>query len=83
MNKQQIIAAFEQAEKDWSEGRNEERYLCCYFEFKLDISRDYVDKDLQPLWRKYITRRGFVQFDTHEERLHAIRQVLNDLKNEQ
>ena len=81
MTKQEIIAAFEQAEKDWS--NNDLRYLCCYFEINLDISHDDVTKYLHPLWRKYITRRGFVQFDNREERLHAIRQVLNDLKNEQ
>jgi hypothetical protein len=81
MTKQEIIAAFEQAEKDWSEGRNKYSCLCWYFGYYYSI--DDVYEHLQPLWLKHRTHKGMFHFNTREERLHAIRQVLNDLKNEQ
>jgi membrane-bound lytic murein transglycosylase MltF len=81
MTKQEIIAAFEQAEKDWSKRKNQ--YDCLCWEFRDFYSCDDVYGYLLPLWKKYRTKEGAFHFNNREERLHAIRQVLNDLKNEQ
>jgi hypothetical protein len=90
MTKQEIIAAFEQAEKDWSrpqrwwqKDRFIDRGLCRYFANKQYIYGRNTWDFLEPLWFRYRTKKGLFHFNNREERLHAIRQVLNDLKNEQ
>jgi hypothetical protein len=89
MTKQEIIAAFEQAEKDW---RRPQRWwqkdrcidygLCHYFGAGKKMCSYEVYKYLEPLWEKYRTTDGMYHFNNRKERLHAIRQILNDLKNE-
>jgi hypothetical protein len=89
MTKQKIIAAFEQAEKDWiekvkkgctPEGEITYNGLCNYFYLEQNLSATDAYKYLPSLWEKYRTREGDFHFNNREERLYAIRQVLNDIK---
>jgi hypothetical protein len=85
MKQQQIIAAFEQAEYEFSKNYDW-TFLCNYFNIKLNISNIDIKIHLSPLWQKYRTvkdSRFSYHFKNRAERLYAIRQVLNDLKNEQ
>ena len=96
MTKQEILAAFEQAEKDWSlpiETAFEiETHLglCWYFVAELDLYEDDIREFLMPLWLKYQTRMGSAyNFNGYgddkqgrAERLEAIKKVIIDLKNE-
>ena len=96
MTKQEILAAFEQAEKDWSlpiETAFEKKThigLCWYFEGQLRLNRYDVREYLKPLWLKYQTLMGPVyDFNGYgddkrgrAERLKAIRKVIIDLKKE-
>ena len=88
MTKKEIIAAFEQAEKDW---RRPQRWwqmergirdgLCHYFASRFNLSNFDVALNLKPLWIKYRTiEDSNFHFNNREERLEAIRRVLNDLK---
>ena len=96
MTKKEILNAFLQAEKDWSEPitkaikTHTHWGLCSYFWIIQDIDSDIQKKHLKPLWGKYRT-----EFETlfhfwsygddpkgRAERLDAIRKVINDLKTE-
>lgn len=91
MNKQEILKAFRQAEKDWSEPiidcyKNDTHLgLCNYFQMK-----GYFQKtvSLSKYWRKYKTEYfGVYDFymtgsyiSGRQERLEAIRKVIQDLE---
>ena len=96
MTKQEILNAFLQAEKDWSEPIEQasENYthwgLCAYFRIVQDMNDHIQYLHLKPLWIKY--RNSFDEpyhFTSlgdepqgRAERLEVIRKVINDLKNE-
>jgi hypothetical protein len=96
MNKQEILDAFIQAEKDWSTTVNQGSArthwgLCLYFCEILNAPIEMVEMYLMPRWIKYrtITNRKSLHFyafgDSSQgrlERIEAIRKVINDLKNE-
>lgn len=83
MEKKEILKAFKQAEIDWIENNLLYYGLCFYFEDELNIDRIEIIKYLKPLWLKYATTpfRMF-HFKSTQERLEAIRKVINDLENE-
>lgn len=93
MTKQEIIKAFEQAEKDWSKKKKWWNFympkhnetdcgFCAYFILKHNIDSYVIEGHLEPLWIKYRTTEHFkvYHFNNREERLEAIRKVLNDLR---
>ena len=95
MTKQEMLDAFIQAEKDWSEPSKTsiEKHtnwgLCWYFIGKQNL-KDEQMYNLKIYWIKYRTTyvstmhfRGFGwQEQGRQERLEAIRKVIIDLKNE-
>jgi hypothetical protein len=93
MTKQEILTAFQQAEKDWKRPfSNYDNFdtafgLCNYFAINQRYSQDNIEKYLRPLWKKYATKASFM-YDFYlsgtlpqgrEERLTAIRMVIDDL----
>jgi hypothetical protein len=96
MNKQEILDAFIQAEKDWSEPiegayqNYTEDGLCWYFSRNQSIEPDLIDSVLRPIWQKHRVRlncdygldfNGYGHYSQgRAERLEAIRKVINDLK---
>lgn len=98
MNKYEILSAFIQAEKDWSEpidvafDNKTEEGLCWYFIVNQAIEKRLINDVLRPIWQEYKTNEtpefgmdffGY-GYTTHgrRERLEAIRKVINDLKKE-
>jgi hypothetical protein len=88
MDKQEILEAFKKAEIDWSKPTNQsvefKTYsgLCLYFFSQQDIALEFVIEFLQPLWIIFRTNNTDYHFNTRQERLEAIRNVIKDLENE-
>jgi hypothetical protein len=87
MDKKEILEAFKQAEIDWIDYVNEDAYrlygFCAYFLFNLRINKQVFDKYLKPYWFKYATTPGGLwHFRNTQERLEAIRKVINELEKE-
>jgi hypothetical protein len=92
MTNKEILYYFEQALKDWERPRwkrklfghkNTEAGLCYYFTHKMGSLRCRID-ELSLRWEKYKTKDdGFYDFNTREERILAIRGVINDIKLEE
>lgn len=89
MEKKEILQAFKQAEIDWSKPieeifeNNTYSGLCWYFEKEQCINPSLVHYFLKPLWKKFITKNhGLYHFYNNQERLEAIRKVINELENE-
>jgi hypothetical protein len=89
MEKKEILKAFKQAEIDWIDYVKEYEYeyrlygFCTYFLFELRINKQVSDKHLKPYWLKYATTPdGLWLFRGTQERLEAIRKVINELENE-
>jgi hypothetical protein len=94
MTKQEILDAFIQAEKDWSEPikRAQETDthwgLCLYFR-RIGFSWNELNFYLEQRWLRYSTLKSIYHFNSlgnepqgRAERLDAIRKVINDLKSE-
>lgn len=83
MEKKEILEAFKQAEIDWSKN-NLDSSFCFYFVLSQNLSfRNQVEKFLQPLWFKYRTvKNSAFHFNNRQERLKAIRKVINELEKE-
>jgi hypothetical protein len=89
MEKKEILQAFKQAEIDWNKEYNTKtnKYvnwgLCRYFGWKFDFTENDIRFYLQPYWLKYATIPDLpFHFRNKEERLEAIRKVINELENE-
>lgn len=84
MEKKEILQAFKQAEIDWSENYYGDNIgLCTYFKCIKFKTQYAVDEYLKPFWFKFATRPNRVfHFRNQEERLDAIRKVINELENE-
>jgi hypothetical protein len=89
MEKKEILEVFKQAEIDWSKEYNREtnKYvdwgLCRYFGWQFDFTENDIRFHLQPYLFKYVTTpdRAF-HFNNRQERLEAIRKVINELEKE-
>lgn len=93
MTNKEILDYFEQALKDWNRplwkrklfgNKDTEKGLCYYFIRRHRFSISCRMDILESYWIKYKTRDvGFYDFNTREERIHAIRCVINELKWEE
>jgi hypothetical protein len=82
MEKKDILEAFKQAEIDYTKSKVKGCF-CFYFLLDQDLNNSQVEGFLMPLWKKYATTpdRAF-HFNNRQERLEAIRKVINELEKE-
>jgi hypothetical protein len=97
MNKEEILDAFIQAEKDWSDPietatQNVTHWGLCGYLLNQGFTAKEIDIYLEPCWLTYRTKKegGSYHFNGfgdepqgRKERLDAIRKVITDLKNNQ
>jgi hypothetical protein len=94
MTKQEILDAFIQAEKDWSEPveiamQNRTHWGLCGYLLNQGFTVKEIDIYLEPCWLPYRTKeRSRYHFNGfgdepqgRKERLDAVRKVITDLKN--
>lgn len=81
MTEEQILKSFKEAEKFFDNERPKCKGLCCFFCNYLKVSHYNIDYVLQPLWLKYSERKeNLYHFENRQERLEAIRKVIQDLE---